>query len=232
MKEQIGNLIAKGRIKEAIELLDKKNPELGLNLMARYNRLHREEMLNIISREQANLDRNRIVWAILSEFDIDPNTSLNFKPIKSHPTEIPIQSVFVEIDKVWRFYHKRNPILSQEADSIRSEYEEYQKQKRLDSTYDPTGRRLAGLKQKADNFIKKVNESKSDDVENIISKIKEHIKDPLPKWDDIQSAYNLLIGRNIQDDDLANVLKARPDDDEAKYIACDRITHHLNKLVR
>ena len=61
----VNSLLAKAKIKEALELIAKEGGDVVL-LQSRYNRLKREEQLGLISFNEASIERNRIVAAIQS----------------------------------------------------------------------------------------------------------------------------------------------------------------------
>lgn len=76
-KNQIKNLIARGELKKALDLLP--NIQEGLALKAQFSDLERKTMLGTISNSEAELTRNKIVASILQLIDMldseDTNTS-------------------------------------------------------------------------------------------------------------------------------------------------------------
>lgn len=70
----VNSLLAKAKIKEALELIAKEGGDVVL-LQSRYNRLKREEQLGLISFNEASIERNRIVAAIQSFAGLESATN-------------------------------------------------------------------------------------------------------------------------------------------------------------
>ncbi len=60
---QIKTLIAQGKLKQALDLLPDTTEFISLK--ARFNRLESKERMGTISESEANLERNRITYALL-----------------------------------------------------------------------------------------------------------------------------------------------------------------------
>lgn len=146
-------LIVQNRLKEALELLMQQastvhERENILMLFARLNRMERDVQLGVISRPQANVERAKIVQAMLYYSNIVGKTvtsTMQYHVARrnTHSTMPTINMLELE-DWIDAYFLKRDDIVEQ-AEALKIRFINYEAAKKIRKTYDAYGDELEQL---------------------------------------------------------------------------------------
>lgn len=214
MKDRIHDLVRQNKLNEAINLLG----EEGIMLSSRLNGLRRQERLGTISFDQATMQRNRIVSAILSigGVNVDSVTPTKVSHPQTEGPEALLMTIIIQ-------NKRRRPGIAEQADSLLSEIRDYNDNKLRNTSYDPVGRRHKALKEKIEKLKSEISEAKGDSLESIIGKVNNLLSETIPSYDKLKEAYRLVSGRGMSDSYIESTLQSQPNDDEAKITIAEKI---------
>ena len=154
MSNQIQNLIATGRTKEAIQILiDSNDSELsnhGTMLMHRYDSNETENRRGLLCAQEYNISKNKIVNAVL--FLCTSNST--YQSVAPHQAPTPQRDINeTRLLEIIAANKRRRPQIADEAQTILNEYREWSDEKIKKASFDPVNRRLKGIQVKAEALI-------------------------------------------------------------------------------
>lgn len=206
----------KGNVKAAIECLAEIDQNAAIGLSSRFNNLSRNKSLGIISYEDASIEQNKIVAALLSFAGGSHSTNLQQY---NHPQQND-QSGLLQIIADNK---RRRPDIAQRAQNILNDFRAYSDTKAQNPSYDISGRRLAQIKQAEKDLQSELNESKLDSLENIVNRINGLLFETIPPYLNLSEAYKLASGRGMRDTWIEQQLQLMPDDTEVRITIAERI---------
>jgi len=218
MKQEIQNLIGRGKTKQAIQQLINCGNEDTYNnaimLMGRWNRLESNRHSGIIDNQEVLLETNKINVAVLSLVGVDLSSE---NPQTNQPNP---NSMEQKLQQVVADYKRRNEKISKEALDFIAKLRNYNDEKTLNPSYDVTGRRLKFLQQEIGQFFEKLSEIKEDSIEEFVNTVNELLSANVPNYDSLGKAYNLCVGRGYSNEKVHTMLKVQSNDNEPRiYIA-------------
>ena len=227
--KKIQQLIAQGKLKEAIAALPSTNEVI--HVQARLNELTRKEMLGTIDYSSAGIERSKILSAILSLADIDADS---VSPQKSN--QMSSKDSLTKIMSDYRRYKslpdtKEGKYYS-DAESLLKLIETHEAKKRVEPTYDVSGRTERYLNTQYQTLMESLKETKLDDKEDFAAAIKMKLGDDIPGWKDIESAYKLCVGRGMNNSRVELAIKAKPSDIQSKIECADEIENWVANYLR
>ncbi len=215
---KIQQLISQGRLKEALKSLP--STDEVILLQSRLNGLEHQERMGTISNSDAKLERSRIASASLSLAGIDSEL-------------VPVQQSMSSKDsltKIMSDYRRYRSLLDTKegkyystAESLLKSIEEHQAKKKVEPTYDVSGRMERALNTQYQELMDSLKETKLDDKEDFAQAIKMKLGDDIPAWKDIESAYKLCVGRGMSNSRVEAAIKAKPSDIQSKIECADVI---------
>ena len=225
---KIQQLISQGRLKEALEALSFNDESILLT--SRLNGLERQERMSTISNSDAGIERSRIVAAILSLAGIDSES------VPVQKTEMYTRDSIIKIMSDYRRYRslpdtKEGKYYST-AEALLKSIEDHQAKKRVEPTYDVSGRMERALNTQYQELMESLKETKLDDKEDFAAAIKMKLGDDIPSWKDIESAYKLCVGRGINNSRVEAAIKAKPSDIQSKIECADIIENWVANYLR
>lgn len=220
----VQNLISKGDVKGAIQILLDNNHDGGLQLMSRFNSLARQEMMRTIDFSHAQIERNRIVQAVL---DYSREKGGRFSsPIETISTvAIVAASDFNEgkLLEIITTNKRRRPEIADKAQRILTAYRDYKDTKQTTPSFDPAGRRLRSIQADADDLLKSLDDEKEASLEKIVERIAQLIELTIPEYSALKEAYNLASGRGFKNNWVEQQLASMPDDTEVRISIAEKI---------
>ena len=230
---KIQQLITQGKLKEALENIpyDPYTTNDVILLTSRLNGLERQERLGTIDNSSAGVERSRIVAAILSLAGIDSNS---VSPQKSN--QMSSKDSLTKIMSDYRRYKslpdtKEGKYYS-DAESLLKLIETHEAKKRVEPTYDVSGRTERYLNTQYQALIESLKETKLDDKEDFAQAIKMKLGDDIPGWKDIESAYKLCVGRGMNNNRVEAAIKAKPSDIQSKIECADEIENWVANYLK
>lgn len=225
---KIQQLISQGKLKEALEALPFNNDVILLT--SRLNGLERQERQGVISNSDAGTERSRILSAILSLAGIDSDSV----PVKS--TQMSSKDSLTKIMSDYRRYRslpdtKEGKYYS-DAESLLKLIETHEAKKRVEPTYDVSGRTERYLNTQYQELMESLKETKLDDKEDFAQAIKMKLGDDIPGWKDIESAYKLCVGRGMNNSRVEAAIKAKPSDIQSKIECADVIENWVASYLK
>lgn len=128
--KKIQDLIGKGYVKQAIQMLIDLKIDGAILLMARFNRNEKDSMLGTIDGNSYRMESNKIVQAILHSAGSDSQTPIE-QPQAFSSTDIETKLLRIAAEN-----KRRNLYIYQEAQAILTEFREYKDQKAVNSLHD------------------------------------------------------------------------------------------------
>jgi Effector-associated domain 11 len=225
-QQKIQTAIAKGDIDGALGILDTFSDDATL-LMSRWSSLKREKMLGIIDFSNEQIQRNRIVSAILSYAGCDDSVMIQQKPQAAISHSANWESALLQIIKD---NERKNQDAAKKALTLLESFRSYYDLKRTRSFFDRSGEKLQEIEASFEEFKKSLSKSSNESVEKFIDRVASLIDSPVPGWPSISDAYNLCVGRGFVDSYIERNLNSTPNDDDAKLSAIQRIETFLGQL--
>jgi len=233
MKNQIKQLIRTNKIEKALELLVQykktdRYDHTSILLLSRWNRLQKKVRQGIISHSEESMEHNKIVVALqqyvrdLPEESKNPSETINMDTSSEQDTS--------SLHRIIRENKRRRPEIAEEARGLVARFRKWQDKKNESPSFDPAGRRLAAIQADEQEFIGRLQEAKKDSLEDVISKVDELLKDPVPNYDDLEKAYNLARGRGMKDRWIEDQLGSQVDDEETKISIAERIEEYTQSI--
>ncbi len=215
----IQQLVATANLRAALSLLPNNNESLMLT--SRYNKLQRDLNLGLVTTQEAFIEQNKIVQAILNFAD---NTSTNNTPqyAASHTVVLGDINEAALISIVVNNKRRRSAI-AEEAQKILNDYRSYKDNKAQTPTFDPANRRLKTIQEAAISLIQRLEAEKEDSLVNAIERIAVLLESPVPTYDELTEAYNLACGRGFKKSYIEQQLQNQPDDEEIRIIIAEEI---------
>lgn len=217
----VQNLISKGDVKGAIQILLDNNHDGGLQLMSRFNSLAQQEMMGTIDFSHAQIERNRIVQAVL-DYSGEKNGRFS-----SQTATVAIvtagdfnESKLLEIITTNK---RRRPEVADKAQSILGAYRDYKDTKQTTPSFDPAGRRLRSIQADADELLKSLADEKEASLEKIVERIAKLIEPTIPEYSALKEAYSLASGRGFKNNWVEQQLTTMPDDTEVRISIAEKI---------
>ncbi len=229
---KIQQLISQGKLKEALENVpyDEYTANDVILLQSRLNGLERQERLGVISNSDAGVECSRIVKGILSLAGIDSES------VTVKPTQMSTKDSLTKIMSDYRRYKslpdtKEGKYYS-DAESLLKLIETHEAKKRVEPTYDVSGRTERYLNTQYQTLMDSLKETKLDDKEDFAAAIKMKLGDDIPAWKDIESAYKLCVGRGMNNSRVEAAIKAKPSDIQSKIECADEIERWVANYLR
>ena len=226
---KIQQLIAQGKIKEALEALPFNNESILLT--SRLSGLERQEREGVISNSDAGLERSRIVAAILSLAGIDSDSVPVQKTDKMY-TRDSIIKIMYDYRRYKSLPDTKEGKYYSDAESLLKLIETHEAKKRVEPTYDVSGRTERFLNTQYKELMESLKETKLDDKEDFAQAIKMKLGDDIPGWKDIESAYKLCVGRGMNNSRVELAIKAKPSDIQSKIECADVIENWVANYLR
>lgn len=221
-KMQISNLITKGKIEEAIQILIDNQVDGAISLMGRFNRNKKDNLLGLLTRDQYDRENNKISHAILYYADEDTD---NVTPDTTSNTSL--EDVLLRISAENK---RRNIPVYDECQIILKEYRDYKDTKATNSLFDVTGRRYKAIEAKAIELINRLKESKELSKEDFAARIEELLSEVIPTYDSLKEAYELACGRGFKNNWIEQQLNQRPSDADVRINITEEIEAFVAKL--
>ena len=225
-KQTIQNLISKGDVDGALKVLATFSDEATL-LMSRWNGLKREKMLGMISFSDEQMNRNRIVQAILSCAGVDGSS------VAMNTSSALVQSSSgweSDLLQIIKDNERKNATVAKEALKYLEAFRSYHDTKKTRAFFDVSGRKLQELQQELDDFKATLNNQNLDSKESFIERVSDLLSAKIPDWPSIQEAFTLCVGRGFASSWLKQTLELQPSDDEAKLNAVQMIEGFLSRV--
>lgn len=227
-------LILDGNFSEVHELLEGKISSSEMTsftlICGRFNRLKKDQLRGTITSENFNIQLNRINHAAFHFIESLPQITVSPSELQKVAGGNSNDSLIDSLMEVRKKNERRNPKLSKQASKLQTKIEEYQKDKKLITGFDPSGRRWAAIKEEAKVFFEKLSEKRKDNLEETVEKVKKLIVKPVPSYKSLKGAYALLVGRGFQNDYIEKNLELQPDDDEIRIRITEEIESGINRL--
>lgn len=225
---KIQQLISQGKLKEALEALPFNNESVLLT--SRLSGLERQERQGVISNSDAGIERSRILSAILSLAGIDAES------VSVKSTQMSSKDSLTKIMSDYRRYRslpdtKEGKYYS-DAEALLKSIEDHQAKKRVEPTYDVTGRMERALNTQYKELMESLRETKLDDKEDFAQAIKMKLGEDIPAWKDIESAYKLCVGRGMNSSRVEAAIKAKPSDIQSKIECADVIENWVANYLK
>lgn len=225
-KSQVQQLVGQGRLKEAIALYVSNNGEGATLLSARFHGNEKQNSQGIISKSSYDIEYNKIVYALLSYIGVD-NTYQASQKVEMMPEVITHEDILL---RIVRDKSRRDNTKAAEAQLLLDELVKYNQEKQISSSYDVAGRRYLALETKINKFIKEVQESKLDSLEQIVDRISVLLAG-IPSYKFLNEAYKLAQGRGFTSEYCDRNLHNRPDDDEVKITIAEKIEEFASTIT-
>lgn len=215
----IQQLIQLGKIDAALTLLPQTTETIMLT--SRFNALKRNSNLGLITFQEAAMQQNQIVNAILNLASDSTISSTSSIPI-SRPTVVGDFNESALIGIVANNKRRRIEI-AEEAQKILNDYRSYKDQKAQTPTFDPANRRFKALQEAANQLINRLETEKENDLVKTVERIAALLEAPIPTYEELNEAYNLACGRGFKKTYIEQQLQNRPDDEEVRIIIAEEI---------
>jgi len=212
----IKDCIMKGNVKAAIECLAEIDQNAAIGLSSRFSTLSRNKSLGIISYDDATIEQNKIVAALLSFAGGSHSTNLQQY---NHPQ----QNEQSGLSQIIADNKRRRPDIAQRAQQILNDFRDYNDEKVKNPSYDISGRRLAQIKKLEKDLQNELDEQKLDSLENIVDRINSLLLDTVPPYQNLSEAYKLASGRGMRDTWIEQQLQLMPNDVEVQITIAERI---------
>jgi len=228
--------IEQARLDEAFDLLSKQlsgeEARTLILLKARYNRFKREKMQGILYPQEEKVESATIVNSLLSLADKVDSTSSspsNQAQMSSKDSLIKIMSDYrryktLQDTKEHGYYHS--------AETLLSDIEKHVAKKRVEPTYDVSGRAERELNRQYQELMETLKETKLDNKEDFATAIKLKLGEDIPSWKDIDSAYKLCVGRGMNNSRVATAISAKPTDMQSKIECADIIENWVANYLK
>jgi len=225
----IKDLIAANRLEEAFNALP--NTQDKILLLSRYNTLQRNNNVGILTSSEYGVERSRIVMSLL-HLAGDSSTSsstTNQSQMSSKDSLIKIMSDYrryktLQDTKEYDYYHS--------AETLLSDIEKHVAKKRVEPTYDVSGRAERELNRQYQELMETLKETKLDNKEDFATAIKLKLGEDIPQWKDIDSAYKLCVGRGMNNSRIEAAIKAKPSDMQSKIECADIIERWVANYLK
>jgi len=225
----IKDLIAANRLEEAFNALP--NTQDKILLLSRYNTLQRNNNVGILTSSEYGVERSRIVMSLL-HLAGDSSTSsstTNQSQMSSKDSLIKIMSDYrryktLQDTKEYDYYHA--------AEDLLSDIEKHVAKKRVEPTYDVSGRAERELNRQYQELMETLKETKLDNKEDFATAIKLKLGEDIPQWKDIDSAYKLCVGRGMNNSRIEAAIKAKPSDMQSKIECADIIERWVANYLK
>lgn len=225
---KIQQLISQGKLKESLEALPYSNDVILLQ--GRLSGLERQERLGIIDLKDAGVERSRILTAVLSLAGVDSSSA----PVQQH--QMSSKDSLTKIMSDYRRYkslpNTKEGKYYSDAESLLKSIEDHQAKKRVEPTYDVSGRMERALNTQYQELMESLKETKLDDKEDFAQAIKMKLGDDIPQWKDIESAYKLCVGRGMNNTRVEAAIKAKPSDIQSKIECADVIENWVANYLK
>lgn len=228
--------IAQARLDEAFDLLSARlsgsDKQDLLLLKSRHVQLKKDKSNGIIGWEEEGIQRSRIVHSLLSLADKVDSTSSspsNQAQMSSKDSLIKIMSDYrryktLQDTKEHGYYHS--------AETLLSDIEKHVAKKRVEPTYDVSGRAERELNRQYLELMESLRETKLDNKEDFTQAIKLKLGEDIPSWKDIDSAYKLCVGRGMNNVRIEAAIKAKPSDMQSKIECADIIERWVANYLK
>lgn len=230
--------IAQARLDEAFALLNtqlsSRDKQDLILLKARYSQFKREKMQGILYPQDERVQNAAIVNSLLSLADkVDSNTTppstTNSSQMSSKDSLIKIMSDYrryktLQDTKEHGYYHS--------AETLLSDIEKHVAKKRVEPTYDVSGRAERELNRQYQELMETLKETKLDKKEDFATAIKLKLGEDIPSWKDIDSAYKLCVGRGMNNSRVATAISAKPTDMQSKIECADIIENWVANYLK
>lgn len=225
---KIQQLIAQGRLKEALKELPFTNEVLLLQ--SRLNRLESQERVGTIDTRDAGIERAKIVKSALDLAGID----FDSVPVKQNS-----MSGKDSLTKIMSDYRRYKSLPNTKegkyystAENLLKSIEDHESKKRVEPTYDISGRMERALNTQYQELMESLKETKLDNKEDFATAIRMKLGDDIPDWKDIDSAYKLCVGRGMSNSRVEAAIKAKPSDIQSKVECADAIENWVANYLR
>ena len=228
--------IEQARLDEAFDLLSKQlsgeEARTLILLKARYNRFKREKMQGILYPQEEKVESATIVNSLLSladKVDFTSSSQSNQPQMSSKDSLIKIMSDYrryktLQDTKEHGYYHS--------AETLLSDIEKHVAKKRVEPTYDVSGRAERELNRQYQELMESLKETKLDSKEDFATAIKLKLGEDIPSWKDIDSAYKLCVGRGMNNSRVATAISAKPTDMQSKIECADIIENWVANYLK
>lgn len=234
----ISQMIFKGHIENAVKELLKKvtyteDEDTLISIMSNYDRLRKQKITGTIDNSEYILRINQITQSLLQlnrELSGGKNTN-NILPTNN------TRSVMTTEDKlsfIIQETKRRNPVLATKAKTLLDKIREYGDKKALSHSFDASGKRQKLIQLEINELAKEWDEFKGNTSDNFADQVRDIIDNPedlVPSWDKLEKAYTILVGRGLSNSNLKESITLKPNDDEAKIVACEIMEEYLNLIV-
>lgn len=224
----IQDLIAQNRLEEAFNALPDTQDKILL--LSRYNTLCRNNNSGILTSSEYGVERSRIVVALLHLVGNNETFSnTNRSQMSSKDSLIKIMSDYrrfktIQDSKEYAYYNTAKVLLN--------EIEKHESKKRVEPTYDVSGRMERGLNAQYLELMESLKETKLDNKEDFATAIKLKLGEDIPAWKDIESAYKLCVGRGMNNPRIEAAIKAKPSDIQSKVECADLIERWVANYLK
>lgn len=120
----------------------------------------------------------------------------------------------------------------EDAESLLKLIETHQAKKRVEPTYDVSGRTERFLNTQYQKLMESLKETKLDDKEDFAAAIQTKLGEDIPSWKDIEAAYKLCVGRGMSNSRVEAAIKAKPSDIQSKIECADIIERWVASYLK
>lgn len=215
-------------------LLDEETKNQVVLLSSRHNQNEKSNNSYVISAENYNLERSRITQSLLtiiSENNLDGNENpvQNFETKPDNIMKSELELLIQKIDSA--IVENKRSQFGVKLNALNIRINEYKTNSLASALFDQTGRRLAVLRNELQEILKEISDVKADSLERHLEKINELLSDPIPSWDNLESAYKLSSKFKFSDEWIANQLQLKMDDDEIKIEIAEKIESGIARRI-
>ncbi len=225
---KVHELVVQGKLKEALDALPFTNDVILLQ--SKLTGLERQERLGVIDNKDAGIERSKITTGILSLAGIDSTQA----PVKQQS-----MSSKDSLTKIMSDYRRYKSLPDTKegkyytlAEELLKAIDNHISKKRVEPTYDVSGRMERALNTQYQQLMESLKETKLDDKEDFAQAIKLKLGDDIPQWKDIESAYKLCVGRGMNSSRVELAIKAKPSDIQSKIECADVIENWVSNYLR
>lgn len=230
--EKLKNLVTKGLFLEALDGLDEfKNLANDVAMLrARVNALNTKVRLNTINNSEYNIDRNRILQAILSLIDEAFGSSAVISQGFEGFVDTDQNNYRLRLLKIIKDNERKNVDITDTAKDYLKKYTDYFDAKALRKFFDRDGSLLMELNKNLDALEDSLTKLVNKDVDKFIDNVMSIISEAIPDWSAIDQAYTLCVGRGFSNKYIDMIILKKSNDNEAKLKAVGLIEEFLESL--
>ena len=138
------------------------------------------------------------------------------------------ESDLIEIIKK---HKRRNPEIGEKAQGILDRFQKWRTDKKLNRSFDPSGRRLDAIKEDFSTLVRELSETQKDSLELTIKEVGDLLEPRIPTYEQLGKAYKILSGRGMKSSYVEDQLKLETDDNEIRITIAEKLEDYMTVLA-